>query len=84
MDTNQNSDKQVEATIDSWKRKLLDMTKRNNALNFKTTKVSSVTIVDEHPAEVFKRLFLEEKGMRFKAATEEETSVPAEPGDSSR
>ena len=44
MDTNQNGEQRVEATIDSWKRKLLDMTKRNNALNFKTSKVSSVTI----------------------------------------
>ena len=39
------------ATIANWKRKLLDLSRRNRALNFKPTKVSTIAIVDEQPAE---------------------------------
>lgn len=60
----------VRASIENWKRKLLDLTKRNRALNFKVNKVSTVTIVDEPPAEVFRQLYLSEALMRFKAAPE--------------
>lgn len=62
----------VRAALDGWKRKLLDLTKRNRALNFKPTKVSTIAIVDEQPAEVFRRLYLEERPMRFKAAPQPE------------
>lgn len=55
------------ATVANWKRKLLDLTRRNRALNFKPTKVSTIAIVDEQPAEVFRRLYLDEATMRFKA-----------------
>src|SRR5258705_3654000 len=60
----------VKASIENWKRKLLDLTKRNRALNFKVNKVSTITIVDELPAEVFRQLYLQEHAMRFKAAPE--------------
>ena len=60
----------VKASIENWKRKLLDLTKRNRALNFKVNKVSTITIVDEQPAEVFRQLYLREASMRFKAAPE--------------
>jgi hypothetical protein len=58
----------VAAALDHWKRKLLDLSRRNRALNFRMTKVSTVTI-DEQPAQVFRRLYLLEKSMRFRAAT---------------
>jgi very-short-patch-repair endonuclease len=60
------------ASIENWKRKLLDLTKRNRALNFRPTRVSTITIVDEQPAEVFRQLSLRERPMRFKAALEKE------------
>ena len=59
------------ATIANWKRKLLDLSRRNRALNFKPTKVSTIAIVDEQPAEVFRRMYLEEITMRFKASDSE-------------
>lgn len=62
--------KLVTASLENWKRKLLDLTKRNRALHFRPTRVSTVTIVDEHPAEVFRQLYLRERSMRFKAAPE--------------
>src|SRR5215831_6382130 len=74
-------DGRLVASIDAWKRKLLDLSKRNRALNFRATKVSTVAIVDEHPAELFRLLYLAEREMRFKAAepaaTDEGTAAPA-------
>src|SRR5512132_2086924 len=61
------TDGRLTASIDAWKRKLLDLSKRTRALNFRPTKVSTVAIVDEHPAEIFKLLYLAEREMRFKA-----------------
>ena len=70
----------VQASIANWKRKLLDLSRRNRALNFKPTKVSTVPIVDEHPAEAFRDLYLNEASLRFKAsATAQDT--PDSPGD---
>src|SRR2546430_13552454 len=60
----------VKASIENWKRKLLDLSKRNRALNFKMNKVSTITIVDEQPAEVFRQLCLKNEGLRFKPASE--------------
>src|SRR5262252_7089948 len=62
------ADGRLVSSIDAWKRKLLDLSKRNRALNFRATKVSTVAIVDEHPAELFRLLYLAEREMRFKAA----------------
>src|SRR5579885_1285589 len=58
----------ISASLDNWKRKLLDLSKRNRALNFKMNRVSTVAIVGEPPAEIFRRLYLQEKAMRFKPA----------------
>lgn len=70
-------DARVSATIGNWKRKLLDVSKRNRALNFKPTKVSTVTVVDEQPAEVFRHLYMEDRQMRFRPAP---PKVEASPG----
>jgi very-short-patch-repair endonuclease len=63
------------ATIDNWKRRLLDVSKRNRALNFKPTKVTTVTIVDEQPAEVFRQLYIQGQQMRFKPAPQKATPL---------
>src|SRR5262245_33450677 len=64
----QGTDGRIQTSVDGWKRKLLDLSGRNRALNFKPTKVSTITIIDEQPAEVFRHLYIQEKPMRFKAA----------------
>jgi len=73
------ADGRLAASIDAWKRKLLDLSKRNRALNFRATKVSTVAIVGEHPAEIFRTLYLAEREMRFKAteAAPTDTNAPA-------
>ena len=60
----------LNANVDNWKRKLLDLSRRNRALNFKSTKVSTIEVVDEQPAEVFRHLYLREAAMRFRASDE--------------
>jgi very-short-patch-repair endonuclease len=69
-------DARIAAALDAWKRKLLDLTKRNRALNFRMTRASTVAVLDEQPAEIFRRLYLAEKSMRFQAAP-----PPAPPAD---
>src|SRR6185369_16950094 len=68
----------VAAAVNAWKTRLLDLTKRNRALSFRSSKVSTVAIVDEQPAEVFRQLQLRREAMRFKAAPETEAAKPPE------
>jgi len=58
----------VAATIGNWKRKLLDVSKRNRALSFRPNKVTTVTIVNEQPAEVFRQLYLRERPQYVRAS----------------
>lgn len=69
----------IALTINALKTKLLDLTKRNRALNFKPTEVSTVTIVDEQPPEIFRLLCLENKTLKFKAKPE--TASPKTSGE---
>ena len=58
------------ATVNAWKSKLLDLSKRNRALNFKVNKFSTVTIIDELPTEIFKLLCGQKKSLKFKPSDE--------------
>src|SRR6266480_189694 len=69
----------VAAALDHWKRRLLDLSKRNRALNFRPTKVSTVPVVDEQPAQVFSHLYIAREPMRFRARPE-----PEEPSDEAK
>lgn len=64
------ADTRIAASVSAWQRKLLDLTKRNRAINFRPAKVSTVAIVDEQPAEVFRQLVLRQKAMKFHPAPE--------------
>jgi len=67
----------IDASLDTWKRQLLDLTRRNRALNFRPLKVSTVAIVGEQPAEVFRLLYDEERTMTFAAVVEGKNAVAA-------
>ncbi|HEU4584982.1 MAG TPA: DUF4011 domain-containing protein, partial [Gemmatimonadaceae bacterium] len=56
----------TEAALTLWRTRLLDLTKRNRALSFRPTKVSTVTIVGEQPAEVYRQLCIDGRTMRFR------------------
>ncbi|MCC6192561.1 MAG: DUF4011 domain-containing protein, partial [Anaerolineales bacterium] len=60
------------ATLDHWKRSLLDLTKRNRAIHFRLTRVSTVTITGELPAIVYRQLVIEQARLRFKPAPKPE------------
>jgi hypothetical protein len=72
-------ERRIAASIDRWKRQLLDVSKRNRALNFKMSKVSTIAIIDEQPAEVFRQLCLKSEGMGLKAAAKREVRATAGP-----
>lgn len=64
------------STIENWKRKLLDVSKRNRSLNFKPLRVSTVTMVDELPETIFSKLWIEGINMRFAPAKLSSDSTP--------
>ncbi|HXG18189.1 MAG TPA: DUF3320 domain-containing protein [Methylomirabilota bacterium] len=66
------------ASVENWKRKLIDLSKRNRALNFKINKISTITIIDEQPAEVFRYLCLKRAGMRFQPASPKHQATPSQ------
>lgn len=65
--------------VNAWKSKLLDISKRNRALSFKPNKVSTVSIVDEQAAEVFRLLCLKNKSLKFDAKPESQTKTVLDP-----
>jgi very-short-patch-repair endonuclease len=71
------AERRLNASIDYWKRSLLDLTHRNRALNFKPARVSTIVIVDEQPAEVFRELCLNRRSMKFKPAPEPDPAAAA-------
>jgi len=46
----------VATRIEIWRRKLIDLTRRNRLLNFRPTKASTVEIVDEIPQQILRQL----------------------------
>jgi len=73
----------IAEAVERWRRRLLDLTRRNRALNFKMTKVSTLAIVGEEPAEVFRQLWGQEVSMKFKASRSAEDPARKEPGEPS-
>lgn len=67
------------AAFDTWRRRLLDLTKRNRALNYRPQRVATVTIVDERPAEVYRQLVQDEVTFSFTPTLDvEPVSTPPE------
>ncbi len=54
-----------------WKDKLLDVSRRNRLIDFRPTRSTTVRIVDERPAEIFRLLVTEGATLSFRAAPEE-------------
>ena len=45
--------------IEIWKKSLLDLSRRNPLISFKSPKRTSIRIVDEIPSEIFKQLLID-------------------------
>lgn len=63
--TENKKEKSLDKRISKWKEKLIDLTKRNRLLNFKSTKSSTLRIIDEQPPEVFRALVTNMSTMEF-------------------
>ena len=58
--------------------KLLDLTLRNKLLNYRTSKLRTIQIIDEIPKEIFNILVLNEQGMHFKHKIRNEKDIADE------
>lgn len=63
----------VDKRIEEWKKKLLDLGKRNRMINFKETKRSNLNIISPSITEVYNNIVKQEKELAF--------SYPIETGD---
>ncbi len=70
------------SAIAQWKTKLIDVSKRNRALNFKPTPVTTVRIIDEYPPQVFKQLYLLDGKLRFRVLPANESADLKNPPES--
>lgn len=61
----------VLTALDAYKRRLLDLSRRNRALNFKAVRASTVLVSGEKSESVFHFLVLQGKSMRFRAIGED-------------
>ena len=57
--------------LEAWRRKLLDLSRRNRLLHFRPTRRTTIVAGEEVPAEVYRQLVQEGKALRF---------APAPPG----
>ncbi len=75
--------KHIIEKLSNWKGKLIDLTRRNNLLNFRPLKRYSLRIVDEIPSEIFKQLVIDGDKFRFKAVPKKAIKLSAEDSDAS-
>ncbi len=71
-------EKSIDKRIYKWKEKLIDLTKRNRLLSFKTSKYSTLRIIDEQPPEVYRSLVQNMQIMEFLPVNVNEEDVPEE------
>ena len=55
----------IETQLESARQNLLDLTMRNKLLNFRPSKLRTIRIIDEIPAEIYDILVIQEKSMEF-------------------
>lgn len=63
----------VDLRINNWKKKLLDLGKRNRLINYKETKRSNIQIISPNIEEIYKQLVINEETLNFPYILEEET-----------
>lgn len=64
----------VERQLQKARQRLLDLSMRNRALNFRACKTRTIKVTDETPTEVYNTLVLKEKAMEFRPAFAREAS----------
>ncbi|MGO8991659.1 MAG: DUF4011 domain-containing protein [bacterium] len=61
MDTTK---QKIDLCINEWKRRLIDLTRRNRLIYFIPKRSSSIQIAEPTPSEVFKRFVIDEKPLK--------------------
>ncbi len=73
-------DLKIERSLDKriykWKEKLIDLSKRNRLLSFKTSKLSTLRIIDEQPPEIYRALVQNMQTMEFLPVKVNEENIP--------
>ena len=64
--------------LEELRNRLLDLTLRNNLLNYKPSAARSIEIVSSHLAGIYKTLVIDEKGMKFQPGEKDTTSASEE------
>ena len=64
--------------LEELRNRLLDLTLRNNLLNYKPSAARSIEIVESRLAEIYQSLVLDEKGMKFQPGEKDTSSAPEE------
>jgi hypothetical protein len=54
----------IDSCINEWKRRLIDLTRRNRLIYFVPKRSSSIQIAEPTPSEVFNRFVIEEKSLK--------------------
>ena len=60
---------QPASALEVWRRKLLDLTRRNRLLDFKATRRTTIRVVGESPTELLRLLALEGRALVFLPGT---------------
>jgi len=55
----------LDVKLDNWKKKLLDLGKKNKLINYKENKISTLQIINPSIDELYKELVIEEKSLKF-------------------
>ena len=64
--------------MEELRNRLLDLTLRNNLLNYKPSAARSIEIIESNLAEIYNTLILDEKGMKFHPGEKDTSSAPEE------
>ena len=64
----------IDSCINEWKRRLIDLTRRNRLIYFVPKRSSSLQIVEPTPSEVFNRFVIEEKPLKCFIPEEDDES----------
>ncbi|MGB9938597.1 DUF4011 domain-containing protein [Methanosarcina sp.] len=65
----------IEKELDLLRQNLLDLSLRNNLINYRVSKSQTLSIIDEHPREIYNIFVLQEKPMKFLPAKNQGSST---------
>jgi len=65
----------IEKELDLLRQNLLDLSLRNNLVNYRVSKSQTLPIIDEHPREIYNIFVLQEKSMKFLPAKNQDSNT---------